>query len=280
MARWTLSEPQRLTLPDPVDRLDVQLVAGRLNVMATDGPARVEVARTGRSPIVVEHRDGRLSIRQNKIPKWPGILWWLRGRAFRVDVSIAVPAAVAADLRLIAGSVIVSGLLTQTLVDVTSGQVTLMGLAGTTSAKLVSGPVEALGVAGDLSMETVSGELILADGTAERVRASTVSGAITCDLDNPRRSEIRLGTTSGSVTVRVREDSDLTVHLRTSSGRITSAFPQVLAGAGPVWSANSRGVLGEGHGKLWATSTSGSIALLARPVDRSEFDDDDEEVGP
>jgi hypothetical protein len=190
MARWTISEPQRLTLPDPVDRLDVQLVAGRLNVVATDGPARVEVTRTGRSPIAVEHRDGRLSIRQDKIPKWPGILWWLRGRAFRVDVSIAVPVAVAADLRLIDGSVIVSGLLTETLVDVTSGQVTL----------------------------------------------------------------------------------------HTSSGRITSAFPQVLAGAGPVRSADSRGVLGAGHGKLWATSASGSIALLARPVDPGEFDD--EEVGP
>src|SRR5687767_15648799 len=59
--------------------------------------------------------------------------------------------------------------------------------SGSTSAKLTSGPVEALGVRGDLTVETVSGEVILADSAADRVRAQTVSGAITCDLDN--RSE-------------------------------------------------------------------------------------------
>ncbi len=46
---------------------------------------------------------------------------------------------------------------------------------------------------------------------AQRVHARTVSGAITCDLSNPRHSEVRLATTSGSITVRVREDSDLAV---------------------------------------------------------------------
>ena len=95
-----------------------------------------------------------------------------------------------------------------------------MGLRGRTFAKLVSGPVEALGVGGDLTMETISGELILADCSAERVRGTTVSGAITCDLDNPRGSEINLSATSGSVTVRVREDSDLAVHLHTTSGPV------------------------------------------------------------
>ena len=110
-----------------------------------------------------------------------------RPPAQRVDVSIAVPANVLADLRLVDGAVIVSGLRETTRVNVTSGQVTLMGLAGQTSAKLVSGPVEALGVAGDLTLETVSGELVVADSSAARVRATTISGAITCDLDNPRR---------------------------------------------------------------------------------------------
>ncbi|GAB3815388.1 DUF4097 family beta strand repeat-containing protein [Micromonospora zhanjiangensis] len=270
MASWTVGEPRRLTLSESVDRLDVHLVVGRLNVMATDGPARVEVTRIGRSPVAVEHRDGRLVVRQDGIPRRPGPLWWLRSRTLRADVSIAVPAGVVADLRLIDGPVIVSGLRAETTVDVTSGQVTLLGLDGTTNAKLVSGPVEALGVAGDLSMETVSGELVLADGTAGRVRASTVSGAITCDLDSAWHSEVRLGTTSGSVTVRVPEDSDLTVHLHTGSGRITSAFPQVRPGT-RLWSATGHGVLGAGQGKLWVDSASGSIALLARPVDRDGF---------
>ncbi|MEV4758303.1 DUF4097 family beta strand repeat-containing protein [Micromonospora sp. NPDC049559] len=272
MPSWTIKEPERLTLDGPVDRLDVYLITGRLNVVGTDGPARVEITRTGRQPLTVEHTDGRLGIRHPRVPKWPGLFWWLWqiGRRYRVDVSIAVPAQVRAELRLIDGSVVASGLRSDTRVEVTSGKITLMGLRGRTFAKLVSGPVEALGVGGDLTMETISGELILADSSADRVRATTVSGAITCDLDNPRGSEINLSATSGSVTVRVREDSDLAVHLHTTSGRITSAFPQLRAGEGPSWSKDSRGVLGAGEGKLWASSTSGSVALLARPVHEEE----------
>lgn len=276
MPGWTMDEPQRLTLTEPVDRLDVSLLSGRLNVVGADGPARIEVAQADRTTIIVEQRDGRLSVRQERAPTWPGLLWWLTaGWRQRVNVSIAVPPRARVDLRLVSGSVIVSGLRDNTRVDVTSGQVTLMGLTGRTAAKLVSGPVEALGVAGDLTMETVSGELVLADSPAERVHATTQSGSITCDLDNPRHSEIRLGATSGSITVRVREDSDLTVRLRTTAGQITSAFPQ-LRPEGPSWSRESHGVLGAGDGKLWASSTSGSISLLSRPVD----DDDPADEAP
>ncbi|RKR88211.1 putative adhesin [Micromonospora pisi] len=271
MAKWTIKEPQRLTLDGRISRLDVHLISGRLNVVATDGPARVEITRASRRPeIVVEQHEGHLSVRQDWNRRWQGLFWWL-GRRYRSDVSIAVPAHVVANLRLVEGSLIVSGLREETRVDVTSGQVTLMGLSGRTSAKLVSGPVEALGVGGELSMETVSGELVLADSSAALVRATTISGSITCDLDNPQYSEIQLSTTSGSVTVRIREDSDLTVRLRTASGRITTAFPQLRTGI-PNWAKEAHGVLGTGAGSLWANSTSGGIALLARSVDPDEKD--------
>lgn len=268
MTSWTVDSPQRLTLDEPVTRLDVRLISGRLNVVGTDGPARVDITRVSRRKVLVEFRDGRLTVRHERPPRWPGLFWWLGqlGRRFRAEVSIAVPADVPADLHLVDGTLVASGLRRDTQVDVTSGQVTLMGLRGRTVAKLVSGPVEALGVGGDLTLDTVSGELILADSTADRVRANTVSGAITCDLDNPRGSDIRLTTISGGITARVRRDSDLTVHLHTTSGRITSGFAEVCGapGFGPV--KESHGVLGAGAGKLWASATSGSIALLARPV--------------
>ncbi|MFC4021650.1 DUF4097 domain-containing protein [Micromonospora sp. GCM10011542] len=270
MTGWTVDSPQRLTVDGPVTRLDVSLISGRLNVVATDGPARVDVSRVGRRPILVTHQDGRLLIRQQRGREWADALRWLRPftRFPKVDVSVAVPADVPADLRLVEGSLVASGLRRQTRADVTSGQITLMGLRGSTSATITAGPVEALGVADDLRMETVSGEVILADSAADRVHAQTVSGSITCDLDNPRGSEIRLTTISGGITVRVREDSDLAVQLHTASGRITSGFPQLQTSTFPL--ANSAGVLGSGDGKLWASATSGSIALLARPVDDDE----------
>ncbi|GLZ59138.1 DUF4097 family beta strand repeat-containing protein [Micromonospora sp. NBRC 107095] len=273
MAGWTIESPQRLTVDDPVVRLDVRLISGRLNVVATDGPARIDVTQVGRRPVLIDHADGRLVIRQERGRGWSGVLGWFRSmhRFPRVNVSVAVPADTLADLSLVAGQLVASGLRRQTRVDVVAGQITLMALRGNTTATITSGPVEALGVRGDLSLETVSGEVILADSAAERVRAQTVSGAITCDLDNPRRSDITLTTISGSITVRVREDSDLTVRLNTASGRITSGFPQVHTSTFPL--PSSEGVLGAGEGKLWASATSGSIALLARAVD-----DDGEEL--
>ncbi|MEU3454461.1 DUF4097 family beta strand repeat-containing protein [Micromonospora sp. NPDC006766] len=272
MANWKVDSPQQIILDEPVAQLDVRLISGRLNVVATDGPARVDVTRVSRRPILVELRDGRLSVGHERPPRWPGVFWWLGqlGRHFRAEVSIAVPAHVLADLHLVSGSLVASGLRRDTRVDVTSGQVTLMGLRGHTTAKVTSGPVEALGVSGDLNLETVSGELILADSAPERVRAHAVSGSITCDLDNPRGSDIRLSTISGSITVRVREDSDLTVHLHTTSGRITSGFAQVSGGPGFGAVKDSHGVLGAGEGRLWASATSGSIALLARPVEDAD----------
>ncbi|MEU6205182.1 DUF4097 family beta strand repeat-containing protein [Micromonospora musae] len=275
MAGWTVDAPQRLSLDEPVSRLDVRLFSGRLNVVATDGPVRVDITRVGRRPILVEQHEGRLSVRQERHWHWRDVLRRIGpfGHWSRVDVSIAVPADVRAELRLVDGSLVVSGLRRHTRADVTSGQITLMGLRGNTMAKIVSGPVEALGVGGDLHLETVSGEVILADSAAAQVRAQTVSGAITCDLDNPRSSEIRLHTISGSITVRVREDSDLAVRLHTTSGRITSGFPQVMRESKLGSVANSEGVLGAGDGKLWASATSGSIALLARPVDDDEEDE-------
>ncbi|MEH1123590.1 DUF4097 family beta strand repeat-containing protein [Micromonospora sp. CPCC 206061] len=271
MSRWTVEEPRRFSFDEPVTSLVVHLIAGRLNVVGTDGPARVEIAAHGGKPLIIEHENGQLAVR-HEIKKWSWIGWpefsrWFGlGKKYRADVSIAVPTGTRARLRVVSGTAIASGLREDTDVDVTSGRITLMGLGGRTVAKLVSGPVEALGIVGDLTMETVSGELVLADSPAQRVHARAVSGSITCDLDNPRDSEIRLGTVSGGVTLRIREDSDLSVQLHTDSGRITSAFPELRSGDGPSWSRDVHGVLGSGAGKLWANTSSGSISLLARPA--------------
>lgn len=267
MASWTVADPQRLAIEEPVTRLDLHVFSGRLNVVGTEGPARVEITQVGREPLIVECRAGTLSVRQET--NWRGFLRWFApfNRRYRVDVSVAVPPATSTDVRLIDGSVVASGLTGDADVNVTSGRVTLLGLTGRVHAKLVSGPVEAVGIGGDLSVETVSGELSIAESSAARVRASAISGSITCDLDNPPDGgDIRLDTTSGNITVRVREDSDLSVQLHTTSGRVTCAFPELAVRSGPFQVKDVRGVLGRGGGTLSANSTSGSVALLAREV--------------
>jgi DUF4097 and DUF4098 domain-containing protein YvlB len=268
MAEWLLDHPDRLTLDGLVERLEVGLIAGRLNVVGTDGPARVEASQVGRRKVVVQHDGGVLRVRHERGRRWPGLFWWLGvfGRGTRVDISIAVPRKTRADLRLTSGSMVASGLADGVRADVTSGRITLLGIGGTCRAKTISGPIEALNIDGDLELETTSGEITLADSAAGRVRAKTVSGAITCDLDNPHDSDISLDTTSGEITARVREDSDLDVELHAISGRVTSAFREVPTGN----SHTVRGSLGAGTGRLSASAVSGNISLLRRPVDYDE----------
>lgn len=273
MPQWTVDSPTRLHLDEPVLRLDVRMISGRLNVVGTDGPARVEVAAVGSRGLDITLEGGVLSVRHPFMPgNWGSLtpLWWLLGgrKQFHADVSIAVPHDAPASLRLISGSLVASALRTSTEVEVTSGRITLLGLGGRVAAKMVSGPVEALGVGGEVSLETVSGELVVADSTADRVSARTISGAITADLDNPQHhTQVSLETISGEVTARVREDSDLDVRLFAVSGHVTSGFPAIRNNGRSGRRNSAEGVLGTGTGKLRVSTTSGSIALLSRPVD-------------
>lgn len=265
MSSWIIEHPDRLALDGVVSRLDVTLVAGRLSVVGTDGPARVEVGAMGSRPLTVGlSDDGVLTICHQNMPKWPGIMWFFWWRRFRADVIIAVPPEAFAALSMVSGSVVASTLMAGAKIIVTSGRITLLGLDGEVSARIISGPIEALSVGGRVTLETVSGEITLAESTAHEVHAKTISGALTCDLDNPpENSEVRLVTTSGEITARVREDSDLTVGLHAVSGSVTSAFPELGGSRGTSLS----GKLGKGTGQLYASAVSGNIALLRRPVD-------------
>jgi DUF4097 and DUF4098 domain-containing protein YvlB len=221
----------------------------------------------------VEHEGGTLRIRQEDLPRFPGLLWWLGmlGRRYHVKVSVAVPRGTASELRVGSGSVVASGLRAGAGIRVTSGRITMLGLDGSVSARVTSGSIEALGVGGDLTADVTSGEVTVADSAAARVYARVVSGTLTCDLDNPRGGDIRLETTSGEITVRVREDSDLDVHLQAVSGHVSSDFRQ-LAGSGAAGLRGAHGRLGAGTGSLHASAVSGNISLLARPVDNDERD--------
>ncbi len=271
MSGWLINSPQRLALEDGVDELHVWLASGKLRVVGTDGPARIEVTKVGRMGVAVTLEGRVLSVRHEIPQGWLaklGPLWWLLSgwRKYHAHVVIAVPPTALANLTLVSGSVVASGLRSGATVDVTSGSISLMGLGGTVRAKTVSGSVQAVAVAGDLGLETVSGEITLAESAAERVYARTISGSVTCDLDNPHARDVRLDTTSGSITVRVPADADLDVNLSAISGRVTSVFREVSRNATPGLHA-AAGRIGHGTGTLNAHAVSGSVSLLARPVD-------------
>jgi len=278
MGTWLVDGPKRLTVDEAVSQLDAWFAHGKLHVVGTDGPARVEIRRVGTKGVTVTIQNGVLSVRHDVSKKWwqwLGPFWWVGSgrRQYTVDAIIAVPPDVVSSLTVISGDAVVSGLRERATVDVTSGSIAVMGLGGIVRAKTVSGSIEAVGVAGDLSMETVSGEISLADSSADRVHARTISGAVTCDLDNPFARDVHIDTVSGSITVRVPEDADLAVNIGATSGGVTSAFHQVPAVNGMGTHA-ATGRLGSGTGQLRAYAISGSVSLLARPAGDLGHDDD------
>jgi hypothetical protein len=270
--------PQRVNLDDEVGRLDVWLAHGKLRVIGTDGPARIEFSKVGRKGITVTHENGLLSVRHPMKKRWWEVFFGFVAmrRNYDADVIIAVPPTAASSLTVVAGDVVASGLRRGVTVDVTAGSITVMGLGGGVRTKTVSGSIEAMGVSGDLVMETVSGEISLAESSAERVHARTISGAVVCDLDNPFARDVHIDTTSGSITVRVPEDADLDVELGATSGRITSHFPQIRSSGLPGLSS-AAGRIGTGSGTLRAYAVSGSVSLLARPAEDLGPEDGPEE---
>jgi hypothetical protein len=265
-----IANPTRLTLDEEVSQLDVWLVHGKVHVVGTDGPARIEVRRVGHKGLTVTQANGNLSIRHD-VPNgiWPLSLWWLGRRGWSTDVIIAVPPTTATSLTVINGDAVASGLRQGATVDVTSGSIAMMGLGGQVRAKTVSGAIEAVGISGELTMQTVSGEISLAGSSAEQVYARTISGAITCDLDNPRAFVVHLDTVSGSITVRVPEDANLRVDLAAASGSVRSAFAQVPTTNG-MGRQRATGQIGAGTGRLRASAVSGTVSLLAGPASESD----------
>lgn len=268
MTTQLIDSPQRLTLDEGISQLDVWLVHGKLHVVGTDGPARIEVRRVGRKGLTVTRTNGDLSIRHD-VPKspWPfRVWWWGFGRGnWMADVIIAVPSSTTASLTVVDGDVVASGLRQGATMHVTNGSIAVMGLGGQVSATTVSGSIEAVGASGDVTMSTVSGEISIAGSSAERVQARTISGAVTCDLDNPAARDVHLNTVSGSITVRVPEDADLQVELGATSGSVTSAFAAVPA-THSMGQHIASGRLGSGSGRLRAYAVSGSVSLLASPA--------------
>lgn len=90
MRQWTIEKPQQLTF-DAVRKLNVRIVAGRLAVLASDGPPTLEVADVGNPPLIVTHEDdGTLTVAYKDLT-WEGLLGWLRPGRREITLTLTVP---------------------------------------------------------------------------------------------------------------------------------------------------------------------------------------------
>jgi len=272
MTTWLIEEPRKLDF-DEVRRLKVRAIRGSLSVVGTDDRPRLEVADIRGKPPAVRYDNGELEVGYNDWRE-PGFLSWILARwkwRRHAVIAVAVPRDCPVDLGVVSAGVIVSGLRAPVHVRVVSGDITLSGLAGPVDAETVSGSVEAHNVAARLRMHTVSGDLTLVEG-GHQVHAQTVSGTVTCDVASAGTGDVRLSAVSGDVVVRMPGLSDVKVRLQTTSGQISSAF-DALRRTGMPGLQVVEGRLGAGTGRLWATTTSGHVALLRRDPEEPAMGD-------
>lgn len=262
MAQWTVEGPEQLTF-SAVNALDVRIVAGRLNVLASEGPPTLEVAELESvSPLIVtfDEDSKELSVAYKDLT-WDGLLGWLRRDRRRAVLTLTVPKHCRVNAGVVSAPAVVAGFENQTQVRSVSAEIVLDGVSGDVSATTVSGDVESRAMEGDLAFKSVSGELTVADGTPRRLKANTVSGRITADLTLRPTGHVTLNSVSGGILVRLPENVEADVSLRSTSGRLVSTFDELHEDSRPG-SKTLSGRLGGGMASLAATTVSGEVALL------------------
>lgn len=262
MSSWTVGEPTQLPLTEALRSVRVRLVAGTVDVVTTDGEPCVEVAEIRGEPLSVRLLDGALTV------DYPdegvgSLLGWLRGRRPRyARVSVAVPAAVSAEVSVVSADVVVAGPAGEVAVRTVSGEVVLDELPGPVRVKTVSGSLQCRGLSGEASFRSVSGALALVDGAPRRISAQTVSGDVLLDVASLTTEELDLHTVSGALTLRFPPAVDLDIDVRTSSGRVSSELGSPGSNAGGPGRFQAR--LGAGTARLQARTVSGEVTILAR----------------
>ncbi|MGW5423081.1 DUF4097 family beta strand repeat-containing protein [Streptomyces sp. NPDC003943] len=278
MTEWSVTEPRKIPLTDPVSRLQIRIVSGVVNVVGTDeSSARLQITEIDGPPLVVTQEGSTLTVTYEDL-HWKGFLKWLdpKGHKRRAVVSVVVPAGADVEVGAVAAETVISGIRGRTAVRGVTGDTTLVGLAGPVRAETVSGALEAQTVTGALQINSVTGDVTVVDaGTA--VKAETVSGDLVVDLDpaaglDGPPADIRLASVSGEVAIRLPHPADARVEASTTSGAVSNAFEDLRVGG--QWGTKSiTGTLGAGRGTLKATTVSGSIALLRRPDPEPDGDD-------
>jgi hypothetical protein len=262
MAHWTVDEPTKIDF-DGVVALKANIVAGTFSVLPTGDRPTLHVGEISGHPLEVVHEAGMLSLTQKRSGV-EGVLQWLQNTQGRAAITVTVPEDCPITLNLVTANAIVTGMSGRVSVRTASGDVTLDGVTGTIDANTATGAIEAQGVGGSVSFNSVSGDLALAGGAVDRLKAHSVNGQITTDVDLHSAARVQIRTVSGEVTMRLPMSTSAKVTLSSMSGRINAAFDGLGREERAV-PRNVTGTLGDGAGSLTVNSVSGAITLLSRP---------------
>lgn len=275
MAQWRIENPQRIELDTPTTDSEqsevaalrvarVRVVAGHVDIVATAGPAVLEVTAIEGPPLLVTRSGDELVITHEQLT-WAGVLEWTRnllGARVSATVSLSVPEDCEVELALVSADAVVSGLRRRPAIRSVSGDIVLDGLGDGVSAQTVSGDVQTNGLSGRVRFDTVSGDLTVVDGDVSELSAKTVSGSLTVDLSRAD-AELSVASVSGRAVLRLPADADLRVEATSTSGSLESEFGGLSRELKPGRRTMS-GAIGNGRGRCSVKTVSGDVTLLRR----------------
>ncbi|MBI3734353.1 MAG: DUF4097 family beta strand repeat protein [Chloroflexi bacterium] len=148
------------------------------------------------------------------------VMGFLRGERTGavVEYRLQLPAACAARVKTVNGSVTISGLSHQVEANAVNGAVTLTHTGGTIHAETVNGALKAEQIAGRAHLSTVSGSLELREASPTDLEARTVNGDIRAQLTIEAGGHYTFNSTNGNCQLTIPADSRCAVEMEAING--------------------------------------------------------------
>jgi hypothetical protein len=272
-------------------KLRVRNVSGETRVTAAGAPGEIRVVARKRVSagsedrakrllqnleVRMEKRGDELLVEPHLYEQERGWLDLFRGRRFRVDFEITVPAECAIDAQTVSGELSVEGLHGSLEIQSVSGDVRVDDVQGPLRLKSVSGDVDCRRYVGHLEGNAVSGDVTIVASLLRSCQLHTVSGDVEIEGRLDPRKEHRFKTISGDVELALAEP-DVTIDYRTASGDVECELPARIVKRGRHEYVV---VVGGGHGQAVVKTVSGDLTVrgssAAAPDDaQAEADEDD-----
>ncbi|HEV8229231.1 MAG TPA: DUF4097 family beta strand repeat-containing protein [Candidatus Limnocylindria bacterium] len=255
-------------------RLRVRNVSGETTITAAGAPREIKVVARKRVTagsedrakrllqnleVRMEKRGDELVIEPHLYEQERGWIDLFRGKRFRVDFDITVPAECAIDAQTVSGELTVEGVRGPLEVQTVSGDLRIEDVQGPMRLRSVSGDVDCRRYAGHFEGNTVSGDVTITGASLRSSQLHTVSGDVQIEGRLDPRKEHRFKTISGDVELAL-SNADLTVDFRTASGDVESQSPARVIRRG----RKEYGVVvGGGHGRVSVKTVSGDLTIRA-----------------
>ncbi|MEP6693064.1 MAG: DUF4097 family beta strand repeat-containing protein [Chloroflexota bacterium] len=258
-------------------RLHVRNVSGETSIIATGAPGEIRVVARKRVSassedrakrllqnleVRMEKHDDELLVQPHLYEQERGWLDLFRGKRFRVDFDITVPAECAVDAQTVSGELSIEGTRGPVEIQTVSGDVRVEDAQGPMRLKSVSGDVDCRRYVGHFEGNTVSGDVTLGAVRLRSTQLHTVSGDVQIDGRLDPRKEHRFKTISGDVELDLAEP-DSTIDYRTASGDVECELPARIVKRGrKEYSV----VIGGGHGHVGVKTMSGDLTVRGTSV--------------